>query len=195
MKMRSTAIMQVAKLSYIFISIFYFDLGLFLIIKPDVSLELLGIITGISLIAFGIIKMIGYFSKDLYRLAFQYDFEFGILLFILGLVVLLKPIDMFIYLFIGIGFVMVADSLFKIRISKDAREFGVKQWWIILILAIVTALVGITMIFKPGSSIRLLTMLLGAALCIEGILNICVAVYTVKIVKNQYPDIIDSDYE
>ncbi|MFQ9732082.1 MAG: hypothetical protein ACLT8X_11075 [Mediterraneibacter faecis] len=38
--------------------------------------------------AYGIIKMIGYFSKDLYCLAFQYDLACGIFLIILGVVAL-----------------------------------------------------------------------------------------------------------
>ena len=32
------------------------------------------------MLLFGFIKMIGYFSKDLYRLAFQFDLASGILL-------------------------------------------------------------------------------------------------------------------
>ena len=35
--------------------------------------------------------------------------------------------------------------------------------------------------------------LLGISLLSEGILNLCVAVSTVKIVKHQYPDVIDAD--
>ena len=33
----------------------------------------------------------------------------------------------------------------------------------------------------------------GVALLFEGILNLCVAIYTVKIIKNQKQDIIDMD--
>ena len=36
-------------------------------------------------------------------------------------------------------------------------------------------------------------ILVGVALLFEGILNLCVAIYTVKIIKNQKQDIIDMD--
>ena len=35
----------------------------------------------------------------------------------------------------------------------------------------------------------------GIGLFVEGLLNICVSLCTVKIVKNQYPDVIEGDYE
>jgi len=46
---------------------------------------------------------------------------------------------------------------------------------------------------RPKSA-RVLTILLGATLITEGILNLFVAVTTVKIIKHQYPDFIEEDY-
>ena len=40
----------------------------------------------------------------------------------------------------------------------------------------------------------LLVVALGAALLAEGVLNLCVALSTVKIVKNQRPDVIETEY-
>jgi uncharacterized membrane protein HdeD (DUF308 family) len=42
--------------------------------------------------------------------------------------------------------------------------------------------------------VQVLTVLLGAALLAEGVLNLCVALSTVKIVKNQRPDVIETEY-
>ena len=57
--------------------------------------------------------------------------------------------------------------------------------------AVVTGVVGLALVFRPWDSALLLTRLLGAALLAEGILNLCVAVSTVKIVSNQQPDTIE----
>ena len=78
------------KIGYIIISAILCALGILLIAKPDMSLSLIGIIVGIVLIVFGVIKLIGYFSKDLYRLAFQFDLAFGILLIALSVVILIR---------------------------------------------------------------------------------------------------------
>ena len=146
------------------------------------------------MIVFGIVKIIGYFSKDLFRLAFQYDFEFGIILIVLGTIVLARTSDALNHIFIAAGIAVLADSLFKMRISEDARKFGIHAWWTILMFAVLTGLVGILLAVLPWESARLLTMLLGVSLLSEGMLHFCIAVSTVKIVQNQYPDSIESDY-
>ena len=46
----------------------------------------------------------------------------------------------------------------------------------------------------PFIQAYILTVLLGAALLAEGVLNLCVALSTVKIVKNQRPDVIETEY-
>lgn len=195
MKMRSTAPMRVAKTGYIAISLFFCAVGVMLILHPDFSVHLLGRMMGIGMMVFGAIKIVGYLSKDLFRLAFQYDLEFGILLMALGLILLLHPIDVMTFLFIAVGIAITSDALFKLRISRDARQFGISQWWMILTLAIATGIIGLALILRPGESMVVLTGLLGVSLCIEGLLNICVALSTVKIVNNQYPDAIDADFE
>ena len=85
---------QTAKVGYIIISILLCILGIVLIIVPDFSLILLCRLSGILLVLFGIVKIIGYCSKDLYRLAFQYDLAFGILLSALGVIMIFRTSTM-----------------------------------------------------------------------------------------------------
>ena len=89
--MRSENPIRAAKISYIVTSAAFCVLGVLLIVLRDWSVSFIGVVTGIMLIAFGIVKLLGYFSKDLYRLAFQYDMPFGILLIILGIIMLIHP--------------------------------------------------------------------------------------------------------
>ena len=55
------------------------------------------------LILLGVIKLVGFFSKDLYRLAFQYDCIFGALLIALGATVLLRPGGLLTVLCVALG--------------------------------------------------------------------------------------------
>ena len=71
---------------------------------------------------------------------------------------------------------------------------GFFRFLLILILAALTAVAGLLLVFRPWESANILTVLLGISLLSEGILNLCVAVSTVKIVKHQYPDVIDADF-
>lgn len=193
MKLRSVTPMKIAKIGYIVMSIVFCVVGVLLIVLPELSLLLVGRALGVAMIIFGCIKLVGYFSKDLFRLAFQYDLEFGILLIALGFIVLIKPDNVMNFIFIALGIAILADGLFKVHIALDSKEFGISTWWLILSLAILTGLVGLLLVFRPAESSQLLTVLLGISLLAEGILNFCVAVGTVKIIKHQQPDVIEID--
>ena len=195
MKMRRIAPMRIAKTGYVVMSLIFCLLGIGFILHADIGTKMLGTLLGIAMIVFGIVKIVGYFSKDLFRLAFQYDLEFGSVLTVLGIAVLVHPIAAVSLLLVAMGVLIMADAFFKLRIAKDAKEFGIHDWWFIFGTAIVTGIFGLLLMFRPGSSAEALTTLLGIALVLEGILNLAVAVCTVKIIKNQYPDHIDPEHE
>ena len=195
MKMRSILPMKIAKSGYVIMSLAFCLIGILFMTRPQASAVLIGRALGIVMIVFGVIKLIGYFSKDLFRLAFQYDLEIGILLLLLGVIAVTETIDVMNFIFIAVGVVIMVDALFKTRIAFDSKAFGIGTWWTILVLAVMTGLIGLVLVFRPWESASLLTILLGVALFAEGILNLCVAVCTVKIVKKQDPDVIDTSYK
>lgn len=194
MKNRSIAPMRAAKIGYIVMSVVFCVVGVLFLVRPEQSAVAMGRTLGAAMAVFGAVKLVGYFSRDLYRLAFQYDLEFGILLIALGLIVLLRTGGVLDFICIAMGISILADGLFKIRISLDARRFGIRDWWLILVLAAAAGGVGLLLVFRPWQSVRLMTMLLGASLLAEGVLNLCVALSTVKIVDHQQPDVIETDY-
>ena len=194
METRSMTPMRVAKTGYIVMSVVFCVVGVLFIALPARSAVMIGRVLGAAMAAFGVVKLVGYFSRDLYRLAFQYDLEFGILLIALGVIVLLRTDGVMDFLCIAAGVAILADGLFKIQIAIDSRRFGIRDWWLIMVLAVVTGGVGLLLVFRPWESVQVLTVLLGAALLAEGVLNLCVALSAVKIVKHQQPDVIETDY-
>jgi uncharacterized membrane protein HdeD (DUF308 family) len=191
MNMRSVAPMKAAKIGYIILSIVFCLLGIWLFAMPALLTSWLGRLLGISMIVFGIIKLIGYLSRDLFRLAFQYDLAFGILLIILGIIVLINPNGAMSFLGIIFGISALTDGLFKIQIALDAKQFGIRLWWLILLLALVTCFLGAALIFQPVIGALVLTMLVGASLFLDGVLNLSVALCAVKIIHHQQPDVVE----
>lgn len=194
MKMRSVTPMRIAKTGYIIMSTVFCIAGILFIARPELSVKIIGRGLGIAMVLFGCIKLVGYFSRDLFRLAFQYDLEFGILLIALGVIVFIRSPNVMNFIFIALGIAILADGLFKIQIAMDSKRFGIAAWWLILLLAVLTGFVGLLLVFRPVESAQVLTMLLGVSLLAEGILNLCVVVSTVKIVKHQRPDVIESEF-
>lgn len=152
MKLRSTKPLRAAKGLYIVLSAALCLMGLLLIIVPDFSAQLVGILCGVLLVAFGIVRLVGYFSKDLYRLAFQYDLTSGILLILLGIIMLCNPSSLMTVVCVVLGFFILTDRLFKIQIALDAKRFGLSKWFLILALAVLTAILGGILMFRPGQA-------------------------------------------
>ena len=194
MKMRSVTPMRIAKIGYIVMSVMFCIAGALFIALPDISITMIGISMGIAMIVFGIVKLVGYFSRDLFRLAFQFDLELGILLLVLGLIVLIRPDDLMTFICIALGISFLTDGLFKVQIALDSKRFGIKSWWVILALAVVTGTIGVFLIFRSAKSAQFLTVLLGVSILAEGILNLYTVISTVLIIKHQQPDVIEIDY-
>lgn len=186
--------MRIAKCGYIAVSAVFCLAGMAMILAPAPSARVIGIFFGISMMVFGVVKLVGFYSRDLYRLAFQYDFQFGILLLLLGLIALVRPGDIMNFICISLGICILTDSLFKLKTAFEAKQFGIRVWWLTLALAIVTCITGIMLIIRPSDAMQAIVVLLGISFLAEGILNLSVMCSLVKIVKHQKPDIIDIDY-
>ena len=188
---RSAAPVRTAKIGYIAVSSALCLLGIMLIVFPEFSIALLGTVCGIMLTLFGIVKLIGYFSKDLYRLAFQYDLIFGTILIAVGIVTLVNPGSVLNFICIANGLIILADGISKVRIAAESKRFGIKQWWLILASAIVTGIFGLILMLRPAESSRVMMILLGVTLILEGILSFITVITAVKIISHQQPDVIE----
>lgn len=193
--MRSVTMMRTAKIGYIVMSAVMCAFGILLIVMPDMSNTILGLVCGTIMLLFGIVKLVGYFSKDLYRLAFQYDLAFGLLLSVLGILMIVRPGSLMSSFCFGLGVSVLADALFKIQIAVDSRRFGIRKWWLILSVALITGILGAILISRPSESAKILAVFLGISLLSEGLLNISTVITAVKIVKNQRPDVIEIDFD
>ena len=193
--MRSTKPILAAKTCSIIVSALFCLLGLLLLIYPGVSVSVVGIAAAIMLIVFGVTKLTGFFSKDLYRLAFQYDLASGILLVALGVLLLMSPDRAMSFLCLILGIAVAVDGWFKVQMALDARRFGLRSWWLILTTGVLTGLIGLVVAFRPTASAEVLMMLMGVSLLAEGLMTLCVTLCAVKIVRNQQPDIIEGEFE
>lgn len=186
--------MRTAKTGYIVLSLVLFLMGLFLLIFPKTVGNVFANVLGIAMILFGVIKVIGYFSKDLFRLAFQYDLAFGILIILVGIATIHRPGELLEFLCMVIGVLILSDGLFKIQMSMDAKVFGIHKWWLILSLAVIAGVFGALLLFNPTEGSLVIMRLIGVALMAEGIMNLATVLTAVKIIKHQKKDVLEGVY-
>ena len=159
-------------------------MGAALFIWPQMGLDVLCKVYGVILIVYGIAKISGYFTKDLFQLAFQFDFAMGVITAVLGIVLLARTGRVIEFLSILIGIFMLVDATFKIQTAFDAKRFGIARWWLILATAIAVALVGILLLFAPLETTGIFVRLLGLSICFDGIMNLIVVCNTVRTIRH-----------
>ena len=147
------------------------------------------------MIVVGAVKIVGYLSRDLYRLAFQYDLAFGILSIALGIMVILEPDDVIDTICIAVGIAFAMDGLLKIQIALDSKYFGIREWWLIFSVAVLNAVIGLLLIFRPSERLHFLMLMLGISLLTDGILNLITVLSTVKIISHQFPDRMGEEFD
>lgn len=175
--------LNIARNGYIFISVIFYVTGLINMVWHRVPPLMYCIVSGITLIAYGIIKIIGYLSDDLYCLAFQYDLGCGMFLIVAGLLVLGCNLRIWQYLPTGLGFLILLDGLLKIQMSKDARAFGLASWKVILILSVIAGIFGVLIVVRPFQNVNTIHIVTGCGLLVEGGLNHLVVRNTASVTK------------
>ncbi|MBQ1223996.1 MAG: DUF308 domain-containing protein [Clostridia bacterium] len=181
MKKKKIGIVPQAKYINVGVAGIVFLTGLYLLIFPDqLSITARYVVAGMCALV-GAAKMLGYFSNDMYRLAFQFDFAMGLFMFVIGvlMVVFRSASDNLLPLFIGL-YTMI-DGMQKAQIAIDAKKFGISMWPLILATAVVLTAVGITTAVNILKEFAAAHIMLGIALVADGCENAWITSYTVRV--------------
>ena len=186
--MRSSVLVRIAKSSNLIVAVGLAAFGVFALVEPNCSQTAVCYAVATLLLLCGICKLIGYFSKDLYRLAFQFDLSIGIVFAAVGSILLIRSPKVLETVCILLGVTVLMESIFKMKTAFDAKNFGLQQWFWIFLLAIVAGVFGIALLCRPPGGPQTWTELLGATCIADGILNIVEKCCSVKIVKKPFSD-------
>ena len=155
---------------YIILSVLFIAAGICMLIWPSVFAYALCYIIGGICIAHGIMRLVGYFSGDLYRIAFQFDLALGIASILLGIVIVCNATAFISLVHILIGIFTLVTGTLQVQSSVDAKRFGMPRWWLLVI--------------APFEGTLAIVCLLGATLIVEGIENLFILLYMVKYRNN-----------
>lgn len=174
---------RMARDGYVLISVIFYIAGIAYMMIPSVPPFALSICGGMVLVAYGIVKIIGYLSDDMYNLAFQYDLACGLLLIVLGVIILGCNLRIYPYFSTVFGLLILMDAVLKVQTAKDAKAFGLETWKWILIFSIIAAVFGALIIIKPFPGRQTGRIIAGLGLLAEGFMNHLTVKETVKVTK------------
>lgn len=179
---RHYGIVKSAKIINVVSACLMFLAGLLLLVIPNLGgftaqRIMLSILFGLT----GAAKVFGYFSNDLYRLAFQFDFATGFFCILLAILTALVPENMFHALYLLIAAYVTLDALMKAQISIDAKRFGMTRWLLILISSLLLCGAGGFYVGAVAAELMRMPAIIGIALMADGLENMWVTAYTVRV--------------
>ena len=187
--MSTIRMMRTAKTGYLVLAGLFCAMGIAMLSLPEITFDMIGWGAGAMFVAFGIIRIIGFCSRDPYGLAFQHDPVLGVLAIALGSVLLFRRSLAVNALALVLGVELVADNLFKVQTALEARRFGLGTWWLMLALAVVAVVTGILLVVCPFEGMRVWVRLMGASMLSQGVVSFCVALCAIRIPSRHTEDI------
>ncbi len=140
------------------------------------------------LIIFGCVRLLSYFSSDILGAFFRFDLYFGIISVVIGLIMLINPESLMRFICIALGASIFFDSAFKIWAAYKSGFTG--QWKPAVVFSVISAILGIVLMFRPGGSSKLFVVIFGITLLAEGIQNLFAAFSASKDAKKHDDEVV-----
>ena len=182
-----STIVKRAKFMHLCSAVIFFVAGLLLALVPDFddSGFFRNALVGIASIIIGATGIYGYFSNDMYRLAFQQDFALGIFNVIFGILLIINPVQLSVLLPTAVSVLTLLDGGNKSQMALEGKNFGIRKWYWVLVSAILEIAAGLVLILLAYHELDVRAWM-GVAMGLVGVVNFWTTMYTVRVRKNTH---------
>lgn len=160
------------KSNFTWLSVAYVVLGIILLFWPATSMLVICRGVGIILLVYGVIKLVmsGMASRNGWV---EYaDISSGVVAALFGLLLLIRP-QMFISILpMLLGILITVDGVMRLQSVLMLRRASYGRWWIELICAAVTLVLGVLLMINPFAGMTMAVSVMGAFLLLDGIANL-----------------------
>ncbi|MFR5856764.1 MAG: HdeD family acid-resistance protein [Bacilli bacterium] len=155
-------------------SIITIIVGTILLFLPDLTNKVVGIITGVIFVLFGLTSVYKYLKRDGAKI-YTLNLVFSILYLVLGVVIIIFPFSVIEFVTVCLGLFLIINGATKINYGLWLKRGSCSAWLITLIAGSFLGVLGIMMIFNPFTSYAL-TQIVGAFLIMSGVINLSDAI-------------------
>lgn len=146
-------------------------LGIVMIVWPNISALVVCYILGILCLAYGIYEIVRYFSLGLAGVFFQFDLAIGLFSILAGLLMVMHPQDSTVFLPLTASLYILINSIFDIQLAVEMRRYGMKKWWVSMLLGVVSTVLAFLLFLDPFSGVQTLMIFAGITLIINSLEN------------------------
>lgn len=151
-------------------SIILLLVGLIMLFLPSLTNKIIGIVIGIMMLISGVNTINKYFKRNGAKL-YSFNMIFGIVLFVLGLIVILLPFSISSFITVCLGLYLIISGANKITYAVWFKIGNDPSWLITLVVGIMLIFFGILVIVNPFSMLTI-TKLVGIFFIISSVLDI-----------------------
>lgn len=150
----------------IIMDVIFIALGVFLIVNPELSTKVSGVLLGILLVVAGLYSIIKYILNMDSAFIFAFELIYGLLSAIAGILIMANPLSLanFITIIVGLWFIISAGI--KISIALQFKASKEETWVLNLVIGILTIIIGILLLINPFNAYIVLTTYVGIMLII-----------------------------
>lgn len=145
-------------------------LGIVLLWHPEGVLKAIFYVVGIFLIIKGVYKILNYFATHGQYDFYNNDLLYGIVALVFGVIAVVLWEELGGVIGLVVGAWMIYGSLVRINTAIKMRTAGIREWFYVLVLALVMLALGIYMIINMGAVLAVVGWVMIAA-AVVGILD------------------------
>lgn len=160
------------KTAFIILSVVFIAAGLFLILNPQISEKVIGIIVGAIFIVYGLTKLIGFIFNIGIQSESFFNFISALLNVGVGMFVIWNHGKVLSVTAVIIGIIVCFESIMRIMTSFDVKKTGYEKWHYSLTGGIISLAVSALIILNPFKSALAVYVILGIALLVNGIFRL-----------------------
>ncbi len=149
-------------------------LGAVLLIWPGIALRLVGKLVGAGVALYGAVSILGYLVQDGLHAVRRYGMFYGIALVLVGVFLFRRSGAVASIVPMVFGIALLVNGLSEIQSALDLRRMGDGKWWLALLPAAGTLILGGVMAFNPFGSAALAVRVIGICLIYQGISHLLV---------------------
>ena len=179
MQKRQENIVITAKIFSLAVSGLVLLFGILKAVLPEEMMRALCYSLGSLCLLIAFAKIFGYFSNDLYRIAYQFDFAAGCVVAFFGVLLLVTPEVMIPRLGTAVAIYVLVDGLVRVQTAIDAQRFGMPYWYLLLIGAVLLVGGAAVIFFLALPYHRV--VFTGILMIADAFLSVIVTMYTVRV--------------
>lgn len=158
--------------------------GILLLVYPDNAVKFICYICAGILLIYGLLHLISYFTHKISADITGYDLVQGIIGIAVGTFILASPEFLANIIIIVLGVSIIFESLIKLQNSFDLARMNYGLWWLLLIFAIATCVLGVLILVNPFETASMLMMFIGISLIVNAVIDFWNIFFVSKKIRN-----------